>query len=83
MEKDLFIEDLKPNMIVDGIVTNVTQFGAFVNIGIKENGLLHVSQMSEKKVISPLDIVAVNQHIKVKILDVDANRKRISLSLIF
>ena len=77
------IEDLKPNMIVDGIVTNVTQFGAFVNIGIKENGLLHVSQMSEKKVISPLDIVAVNQHIKVKILDVDANRKRISLSLIF
>lgn len=77
------IEDVKPNMIVDGIVTNVTQFGAFVNIGIKENGLLHVSQMSEKKVASPLDVVAVNQHIKVKVLEVDVNRKRISLSLLF
>lgn len=77
------IEDLKPNMIVDGIVTNVTQFGAFVNIGIKENGLLHVSQMSEKRVASPLDVVAVNQHIKVKVLEVDVNRKRISLSLLF
>ena len=77
------IDDIKPNMVVDGIVTNVTQFGAFVNIGIKENGLLHVSQMSSKRIASPLDIVSVNQHIKVKIIDVDLSRKRISLSLLF
>ena len=70
-------------MVVDGIVTNVTQFGAFVNIGIKENGLLHVSQMSSKRIASPLDVVSVNQHIKVKIIDVDLSRKRISLSLLF
>ena len=77
------IDDIKPNMVVDGIVTNVTQFGAFVNIGIKENGLLHVSQMSNKRIASPLDVVSVNQHIKVKIIDVDLSRKRISLSLLF
>ena len=70
-------------MVVDGIVTNVTQFGAFVNIGIKENGLLHVSQMSNKRIASPLDVVSVNQYIKVKIIDVDLSRKRISLSLLF
>ncbi len=75
------IEDLKEGMVLPGIVTNVTAFGAFVDIGIHENGLLHVSQMSDRRVSDPSAIVRVHQQLKVKIIGVDTGRKRISLSL--
>lgn len=75
------IEDLKPGAIVPGIITNITRFGAFVDIGIKENGLIHVSQMTDKYIDDPAKIVKLNQHVTVKIMDVDLVRKRIQLSM--
>lgn len=75
------IEDLKEGMVLPGIVTNVTAFGAFVDIGIYENGLLHVSQMSDRRVSDPSAIVRVHQQLKVRIIGIDPERKRISLSL--
>ncbi len=75
------IEDLKTGIILPGIVTNVTNFGAFVDIGIKENGLIHISQMADDFVSDPSTIVAVHQQLKVKIIEVDIDRKRIQLSL--
>ncbi len=76
------IEDLRPGLILPGIVTNVTNFGAFVDIGIKQNGLIHVSRMSDKYVSNPADILKVHQQIQVKVVDVDLKRQRIALSLI-
>ncbi|MDA3879763.1 MAG: Tex family protein [Prolixibacteraceae bacterium] len=75
------IDDLKPGNTVPGIITNITRFGAFVDIGIKENGLIHVSQMTDKFIDDPAKVVKLNQHVKVKIIDVDFVRKRIQLSL--
>lgn len=75
------IEDLREGMILPGIVTNVTAFGAFIDIGIHENGLLHVSQMSDRRVTDPSDVVRVHQQLKVRVTGVDLDRKRISLSL--
>lgn len=75
------IEDLEPGMIVNGTVTNITNFGAFVNIGIKENALLHVTQISDRRLSSPAEVLHINQNIKVKILDIDRDRKRIQLTL--
>lgn len=75
------IEDLKEGMILNGIVTNITDFGAFVDMGIKENGLLHISEISDTHIKHPSDILKLNQGIKVKIIGVDTVRKRISLSL--
>ena len=75
------INDLKPGMEVPGIVTNVTNFGAFVDIGIKENGLIHLSNMANEYVSNPADYVKLNQQVKVKVLDVDVLRKRIGLSM--
>ena len=66
---------------MQGKVNNITAFGAFVDIGIKENGLLHISQMSEKRISSPAEVVKINQIIRVKVLDVDFDRKRISLTV--
>ena len=68
-------------MVLQGKVNNITAFGAFVDIGIKENGLLHISQMSEKRISSPAEVVKINQIIRVKVLDVDFDRKRISLTV--
>ncbi|MDD3080329.1 MAG: Tex family protein [Paludibacter sp.] len=76
------IKDLNPGMELPGIVTNITNFGAFVDIGIKENGLVHVSQMSDKFISNPAEIVSLHQHVQVKILDVDFERKRIQLKLL-
>ncbi|OJX83800.1 MAG: RNA-binding transcriptional accessory protein [Paludibacter sp. 47-17] len=76
------IEDLKPGMEIPGIVTNITNFGAFVDIGIKENGLVHISQMADRYVSNPAEIVALHQHVKVRILETDLTRKRIQLKLI-
>ena len=75
------LEDLVPGMIVPGIVTNVTKFGAFVDIGIKQDGLVHISNMSNTYVSDPSKVVKLHQHIMVKVLDVDIERKRIQLSM--
>jgi len=75
------IEDIKPGMILPGIVTNITNFGAFVDIGIKQNGLVHISQMTDKFIKSPLEVVKLHQHVKVKVLDVDVQRGRINLTM--
>ena len=75
------IEDLKTGMILPGIVTNITAFGAFVDVGIHENGLIHISQMADEFVKDPNDYVKLHQKVKVRVIDVDADRKRIQLSL--
>jgi len=75
------INDLKPGQILQGIITNITNFGAFVDIGIHENGLVHCSQMANRYVTNPADIVSLHQHVQVKVLDVDVARKRVSLSM--
>ncbi len=75
------IEDLNPGMYVIGIINNITKFGAFVDIGIKEAGLIHVSQIANKFIKDPLEVVQLNQKVNAKIIEVDIERKRISLSL--
>ena len=75
------IEDLKPGLVLNGIVNNITDFGAFVDIGIKESGLVHISQLSDNYISSPMDVVSIHQHVKVKVLDVDLARKRVSLTM--
>lgn len=76
------IDNLKEGMVLAGIVTNVTSFGAFVNIGIKENGLIHKSNLSNSFVDDPSEIVALHQHVQIRVLEVDASRKRIGLALV-
>jgi len=76
------INDLRIGMELPGIVTNITNFGAFVDVGIKENGLVHISNMSDKFISNPAEIVSVHQHVKVQILEVDAVRKRVQLKLL-
>ncbi len=75
------MEDLTPGMVVPGIVTNITKFGAFVDIGIKQDGLVHISNLSSTYVRDPADVVKLHQHVMVKVLDVDPERKRIQLSM--
>ena len=75
------MEDLEPGMQLPGIVTNVTKFGAFVDIGVHQDGLVHISQLADKFVNDPSEVVKVRQHVQVRILEVDAARKRISLSM--
>ena len=75
------IDDVKAGMVLPGIVTNVTNFGCFVDIGVKENGLVHVSQLADRFVSDPTTIVSVHQHVTVRVLEVDYARKRISLSM--
>ena len=75
------IDDVRAGMVLPGIVTNVTNFGCFVDIGVKENGLVHVSQLADRFVSDPTTIVSVHQHVTVRVLDVDYARKRISLSM--
>lgn len=80
--KDIFkIDDLTPGMVVPGIVTNITNFGAFVDIGVKQDGLIHISQLAGRFVSNPLDVVKLHQHVRVRVLEVDIPRKRIQLSL--
>jgi methylmalonyl-CoA mutase cobalamin-binding domain/chain len=73
------IDDLQVGMILPGIVTNVTAFGAFVNIGIKENGLIHKSNLSDQYVNDPSEFVSLHQHVQVEVMEVDVHRKRIGL----
>lgn len=75
------IEDLKPGMILNGIITNITAFGAFVDIGVHQDGLVHVSQMANKFVRDPNEVVKLTMKVRVKVMEVDVARKRISLSM--
>ena len=75
------INDLHEGMLLDGEVTNITNFGAFVNIGIKENGLLHISQIADRRITSIEEVLHINQHVKVRILELDLDRRRISLTM--
>ena len=75
------IEDVKPGMVIPGIVTNITNFGAFVDIGVKQDGLVHISQLSNTFVSDPGQVVKLNQKVKVKVTEVDVARKRIALSM--
>lgn len=83
------IEDLQAGMELPGIVTNVTDFGAFVDFGIKQNGLIHVSRMGaagpdgrRRRVARPSDVLKVHQHVRVRVIEVDLKRGRIALELI-
>ena len=75
------IEDVKEGMVLPGIVTNITAFGAFVDIGVHQDGLVHISQMANRRVNDPSEVVHLHQHVKVRVIEVDLRRHRISLSL--
>lgn len=75
------IEDLTEGQVLPGIVTNITNFGCFVDVGIKENGLVHISELSDRFISDPTQVVSIHQHVKVKILSVDLVRKRVQLSM--
>jgi len=77
----LSMEDLRPGMELKGTVRNVVDFGAFVDIGVKVDGLVHLSQMSNRFIKHPLDVVAVGDVVEVRVMDVDIRRQRISLSM--
>lgn len=76
------ITDLREGMILPGIVGNITNFGAFVDIGIKENGLVHLSQLAERFISDPTEVVSIHQQVMVRVMNVDTDRKRIQLSMI-
>lgn len=80
-EDVMSIEDLKPDMVLKGIVRNVIDFGAFVDIGVHQDGLVHISELSDKYVKHPSDIVSVGDRVEVRILSVDIKKKRIALSM--
>ena len=76
------IDDLKEGMVLPGIVTNITNFGCFVDVGIKENGLVHISQICREFVSDPTTVVSIHQHVQVKVVNIDRERKRIGLTMI-
>ena len=75
------VDDLVEGMILPGIVTNITNFGAFVDIGVHQDGLIHISQMATRRIAHPTDVVKLHQHLRVRVIEVDRRRNRISLSL--
>ena len=75
------MKDLKPGMVLSGTVRNVVDFGAFVDIGVHQDGLVHISELSDRFVRNPMEVVSVGDIVKVRVLDVDLKRKRISLSM--
>ncbi len=75
------VKDLRTGMTLNGIVTNITAFGAFVDIGVHQDGLVHISQMADHYIKDPNEVVHLNQKVRVKVLEVDANRNRISLTM--
>lgn len=80
-EKVKSINDLEIGMVLPGIVNNITNFGAFVDIGIKESGLVHISQMANRFIKNPTEVVSLQQEVKVKVIDIDLQRGRVSLSM--
>ena len=77
----LDLKDLRPDMVLQGVVRNVADFGAFVDIGVHQDGLVHVSELSDHYVRNPMSVVTVGQAVMVRVLQVDPVRKRISLSM--
>ena len=75
------MSDLKQGMILQGQVTNVTNFGAFVDVGVHQDGLVHVSQLADQYVANPADVVTVGDVVRVKVMEIDEARKRIGLSI--
>lgn len=75
------IQDIREGMVLPGIVNNITNFGCFVDLGIKENGLVHISELADRFVSDPAEVVSLHQHVQVKVLSVDSERKRIQLSM--
>lgn len=75
------MKDLKPGMILKGTVRNVIDFGAFVDIGVHQDGLVHISQMSDRFIKHPLEVVSVGDIVEVKVLDVDLKKQRIALTM--
>lgn len=75
------IDDLKPGMVLPGIVTNISAFGAFVDLGVHKDGLVHISEMSNRRVSSPSEVVKLHQHVMVRVVSVDRDRNRVQLSL--
>ena len=75
------VDDLEEGMILPGIVTNITNFGAFVDIGVHQDGLVHISQMANRRIAHPTDVVKLHQHVTVKVIEIDHRRNRISLSM--
>ena len=75
------IDDLEEGMILPGIVTNITNFGAFVDIGVHQDGLIHISQMANRRIAHPTDVVKLHQHVTVRVIEIDHRRNRISLSM--
>ena len=75
------IDDLHEGMKLPGIVTNITNFGAFVDIGVKQDGLVHISNLANEFVKNPADVVSLHQHVEVKVISIDIERKRIGLSM--
>jgi uncharacterized protein len=68
-------------MVLPGIVTNISAFGAFIDMGIHKDGLVHISEMADRRITNPQEIVKLHQHIRVRVIDIDKNRGRIQLSL--
>ena len=77
----LKFEDLQEGMILTGTVRNVIDFGAFVDIGVKHDGLVHISEMSEQYVKNPYDVVSVGDIVKVKVIGIDRDRQKVKLSM--
>ena len=75
------IDDLVEGMVLPGIVTNITNFGAFIDVGVHHDGLVHISQMANRRIAHPLDVVKLHQHVQVRVIEVDHRRQRISLSM--
>lgn len=75
------IDDLQEGMVLPGIVTNITNFGCFVDVGIKENGLVHISELADRFVSNPTEVVSIHQHVQVRVLSIDTARKRVQLSM--
>ena len=75
------VSDLIAGMELNGIVTNITNFGAFVDIGVHQDGLVHISQLADRYVSDPTEVVKLHQHVRVRVVEVDTKRNRISLSM--
>ena len=75
------IDDLQVGMVLPGIITNIANFGAFCDIGVHKDGLIHISEMASRRIIDPNEIVSLHQHIRVRVVSIDRVRERIQLSL--
>jgi uncharacterized protein len=75
------IDDLQVGMILPGIITNIANFGAFCDVGVHKDGLIHISEMANRRVSSPQEVVSLHQHVRVRVIDIDRARGRIQLSL--